>query len=198
MRPTIAFLLVSFCLPAFAGQPAAAKQYRGILTREAHFVNGLSAPVPMYAAQIEQESGWKAGITAWDNGKGLGQFMDGTADTIVTLYPELKKPAPYNPTWAIRALVRYNTWLGKHVQAVDDCNRRAAALTAYNGGLGYVQDSQSKATIRGQWFQGAETVKTRQSAANFAASRLYPRKIIFDRQPHYVGWGTYTCEEIKP
>lgn len=193
-----AILLALVCLPVFAGQPAAAKQYRGILTREAHLVNGLNAPIPMYAGQIEQESGWKSGITAWDSGRGLAQFMDGTADTIVALYPELKAPAPYNPTWAIRALVRYDTWLGKHVQGIDDCQHRAAALKSYNAGLGYVQQAQKKSDKPDVWFGATEDVPTRQSPKNFAASRMYPRWILFDRQPKYSGWGNMTCKDIKP
>jgi soluble lytic murein transglycosylase-like protein len=193
----ITILLALFCLPAFAQAPAAANKYRGILTREAHFVNGLNAPVPMYAAQIEQESGWNPGITAWDNGRGLAQFMDGTADTIVAQYPDLGKPQPYNATWAIRALVRYDTWLGKRVQGADDCQRRAAALKAYNAGLGFVQQAQRKSDAPAVWFGIAEWVPTKQSAKNFEASRMYPRWVLFDRQPHYQGWGMYTCEGFK-
>jgi len=177
--------------------PGAANRYRPILTREAHFVLGLDAPIPMFAAQIEQESGWRPGITAWDNGRGLAQFMDGTSDTITHLYPDLGKSDPYNPLWAIRALVRYDKWLGDRVKGSDDCQRRAAALKAYNAGLGYVQQGQRKSSSPWIWFGATEYVKTRQSAQNFEYSRKYPRWILFNRQPHYIGWGSYTCEGIK-
>lgn len=167
-----------------------------MLTREAHLVNGLNAPVPMYAAQIEQESGWRTGITAWDGGKGLAQFMDGTAGDIARLYPAIGKPAPMNPAWAIQALVRYDTRLQGQVKGVDDCNRRAAALKGYNAGLGYVMQAQNKSAQPGQWWSVTEHVKTKQNPKNFEYSRQYPRWIIFKRQPNYKGWGTYTCEGV--
>lgn len=198
MRLFAVFLLLLFCMPVFAGQPAAARQYRGILTREAHYLNGLSAPIPMYAAQIEQESGWRAGITAWDGGKGLAQFMDGTAGDIVRFYPELGKPAPMNPGWAIRALVRYDTRLQGIVAGDDDCNRRAAALKGYNAGVGYVLQAQKASAQPGRWWGVTEYVKTRQSPQNFEASRMYPRWILVKRQPNYKGWGAYTCEGLDP
>ena len=192
----LCFVLMTY-IPAYAQTPAAANQYRGILIREAHVANGLNAPIPMYAAQIEQESGWRAGITAWDNGRGLAQFMDGTAGDISRLYPALGTPQPYNATWAIRALVRYDTYLGQHVKAVDDCQRSGAALSSYNGGLGYVMQSQKASPKPATWFGVTEAVPSKQSKSNFAASRSYPRKILFDRQPKYRLWGAYTCKDIK-
>lgn len=199
MRTAIlCLLLFAVIAPCIAAQPAAASKYRGILVREAHFVNGLSAPVPMYAAQIEQESGWRPGITAWDNGRGLAQFMDGTAGDIARLYPELGDPQPYNATWAIRALVRYDTWLGLHVKAADDCQRSAAALKAYNGGLGYVQQAQKASAQPDVWFGVTEVVPTKQNPKNFEYSRQYPRWILFKRQPNYALWGAITCKDINP
>ena len=110
------------------------------------------------------------------------------------MFPELGVPSPYNPTWAIRALVRYDRWLGLKVKGIDDCQRYAAALKGYNAGLGYVQQAQKASAQPGQWFGVTEYVPTRQSAANFEASRMYPRWVLIKRQPNYKGWGTYTCE----
>ena len=176
--------------------PKEANRYRANLTREAHFVLGLDAPIPMYAAQIEQESGWRPGITAWDNGRGLAQFMDGTTSTIVALYPDLGKGDPYNPTWAIRALIRYDLWLSDRVLGNNPCQRRAAALKAYNAGLGYVKQAQKSSAHPGQWFENTEYVQTRQSPKNFEYSRQYPRWVIFKRQPKYELWGSYTCKWV--
>lgn len=177
--------------------PAAAVRFRAILTREAQFVNGLNAPVPMYAAQIEQESGWNPAITAWDNGRGLAQFMDGTAADIAREFPTLGKPQPYNPTWAMQAMIRYDTKLFGQVQGVDDCNRRAAALKGYNAGVGNVLQAQKKSPQPGQWWRVTEYVQTRQNAQNFEASRMYPRRILLQRQPKYRAWGAYTCEGVQ-
>lgn len=193
-----ALLLALGCTAAHAGPPAAAQHYRGVLVREAQFMDGLAAPIPMYAAQIEQESGWRPGITAWDNGRGLAQFMDGTARDLSRRYPELGPPAPYTPAWAIRALIRYDAWLASQVEGADDCQRRAAALKAYNAGLGTVRAAQRSSARPGVWFGVTENVPTRQSAANFEASRMYPRWILLKRQPRYAGWGRYTCDGIAP
>ena len=79
-------------IPTLAQIPPAALKYRPDLTREAQFVFGLGAPVPTLAAQIEQESGWRAGITAWDNGRGLAQFMDPTAKWAAERFADLDRP----------------------------------------------------------------------------------------------------------
>ena len=147
----------------------------------------------MFAAQIEQESAWRPGITAWDNGRGLAQFMDPTASTISRLYPELGTPAPYDPSWAIRALLRYDLWLSQHVQGATPCDKWAATLKSYNAGLGYTQQAQRTSQKPAVWFGVTEFVATRQSPKNFEYSRLYPRWILLKRQPAYEGWGTFVC-----
>lgn len=176
--------------------PNAALQHRATLVREAQFVYGPSAPVAMFAAQIHQESTWRADVTAWDNGRGLAQFMDATTATVVRNYPELGSPDPYNPRWAIRAMVRYDGWLLARVQGSNPCQRWAAALKGYNAGLGYVQRAQRASQTPGVWFDATEWIKTGQSAQNFEYSRTYPRKILFTHQPPYSGWGQLTCQEM--
>ena len=89
---------------------------------------------------------------------GLAQFMDGTAQTVVEDYPELGAPQPYNPTWAIRALVRYDTWLTARVKGQDGCQKAAAALHSYNAGLGYTQKQQRASPAPLTWFEITEYV----------------------------------------
>jgi soluble lytic murein transglycosylase-like protein len=173
--------------------PAAAKQYRHELVREAQFVFGLRAPVPMFAAQIEQESSWRAGVTAWDNGRGLAQFMDPTAKFISDTYPELGQPDPYNPRWAIRAMVRLNYYNFQRVKGLDPCHQWAAALKAYNAGLGWVLRAQQKSSEPTKWWDVTEHINAGQSQQNFEYSRLYPRKILYNRQAKYAQWGAQTC-----
>lgn len=84
--------------------------------------------------QIEQESGCDAGITAFDGGMGLGQFMPSTAEWIHEKEDALKEfPLnPYDPKWAIRALILYDRWCYDNTL----CKGWYYAFRAYNGGLG--------------------------------------------------------------
>lgn len=170
--------------------PAAALKYRADLTREAQLVFGLDAPIDFLAGQIQQESNWDAGITAWDNGRGLAQFMDPTAKWVSERYQELGTPQPYNPLWAIRAMVRLDDHNIRHLIAADTpCDAWGAALKGYNAGLGYVLRAQRKSEQPGAWFDATEHIKTGQSDKNFEYSRLYPRWIMFKHAPRFAGWG---------
>jgi soluble lytic murein transglycosylase-like protein len=186
-------ILLLLAAPAWAGPPEAAARFRPTLTREAQAVYGLNAPVPMFAGQITQESNWRPDVTAWDNGRGLAQFMDGTAKQVARSYPELGAPDPYNPTWAIRAMVRLDGWNYARVKGDTACDRWAASLKGYNAGLGYVQRAQKRTTHPGKWFDATESVNAGQSAKNFEYSRLYPRWILLKHQPKFTSWGTAVC-----
>lgn len=173
--------------------PSAAQRYRPDLMREAQFVFGLQAPMPALAGQIEQESGWNAGVTAYDNGRGLAQFMDPTAKWASEKFADLGPPDPYNPKWAMRALVRLDDYNAKHVAGETPCERWGAALKGYNAGLGYVRRAQKRSSAPGRWFGATEQINAGQSPKNFEYSRMYPRWILIKRQPKYSGWGTVTC-----
>jgi len=111
------------------------KFYRQVYKESRYFI-GTDAPTHYFMGQIEQESQCKEGITAFDGGMGLGQFMPDTADWIQAREAALKEfgidPQPYNPRWAIRALILYDRWLYKEVA----CEGWYYAFRAYNGGLG--------------------------------------------------------------
>lgn len=195
IRPgLIVVLLVSLMLWAAVSEASpSVSRWAPMMKREAQFIYGLDAPVPMLLGQIHQESGGRDQVTAWDGGMGLTQFMPETAKQIVRLYPELGPVSPYNPGWAIRAQVRYMDWIYDRVQGANDCERWAAGLKAYNAGLGYVQQAQRASPKPDIWFGTTEYVKTRQSAHNFEYSRTYPRKILFKHQPLYIQFGEPTC-----
>lgn len=170
--------------------PPAALKYRSVLTREAHFVMGLSAPIDYMAGQIHQESGWRPGVTAFDGGAGIAQFMAPTAKWVAEKYG-LGDPQPYDPLWAIRAMTRLDAHNLERVRADTDCDRWGAALKSYNAGAGYVQKAQKRSETPGLWFgkHATEWINAGQSAKNFEASRMYPRWIIFKHAPRYAGWG---------
>lgn len=174
-----------------------ALQYRRLLTQEAQAVYGLNAPMPMFAGQIKQESGWRADVTAWDNGRGLAQFMDATAKQVSRSFPELGAPAPYSPAWAVRAMVRYDGWIRDRVKGDTACDRWAASLKGYNAGMGYVQRAQRTSPAPGTWFGATENINAGQGAKNFEYSQRYPRVILFTHQRLYASWGTTTCLERK-
>ncbi|MBC7857995.1 MAG: transglycosylase SLT domain-containing protein [Burkholderiaceae bacterium] len=172
--------------------------FRKLLTGHAHRLFGLDAPIPMFIAQITQESGCRPGVTAWDNGRGLAQFMDGTTEQVARLYPDLGTPAPYSPAWAIPAMLRYNGWLHARVRGDTECDRWAAVLKSYNAGLGYVQRAQRRSHTPGVWFNATENINAGQGDKNFEYSRRYPRLILFKHQPLYAAWGATLCAGVAP
>lgn len=189
----IGVLLLMPSSDAKAADPS--EPYRTMLVREAQAVYGPDAAAPMFAGQIAQESSWRPNVTAWDNGRGLAQFMDGTTKQAVSLFPELGPANPYDPRWAIRAMVRYDGWIYKKVKGDDSCQRWGAALKGYNAGPGYSMQAQAKSPSPGTWFGVTEFIPTRQSTQNFEYSRMYPRKILFQHQPKYAALGRVMCQK---
>lgn len=195
-----ALLIIAACQTAPAQTiPRAALEHRAELTRNARALMGLNAPVPILAAQIHQESGWRPGVTSHVGAQGMAQFMPATADWISKLFPDLATNAPYNPGWALRAVVRYDQWIYARINAANECQRWAMTLSAYNGGLGWISRDQRLASSKGLdrlvWFESVETVNAGRSAANWRENRDYPRRIIYTRQPAYIaaGWGPGVC-----
>jgi soluble lytic murein transglycosylase-like protein len=200
-------VFASSCVPAPAQAaqmqtqvPQAAKPWRADLVRNARAVWGLDAPVATFAAQVHQESAWRPGAVSHVGAAGLAQFMPATATWIATLYPELAAREPYSPAWALRALVRYDSWLHARVSARSSCERWAFVLSAYNGGLGWVYRDQALAAREGldgaAWFGQTERVNAGRSAAAWRENRGYPGRILLTLEPVYeaAGWGPGVCE----
>lgn len=181
---------VSAVLP---GPPTRALGYRAPLTREATFVFGTTAPVPLLAAQIQQESNWDCKVTAHDGGMGCAQFMQATAGWLVKTYPDLGAVNAYDPVWAFQAQARLDKYNYARVQGRDECHRWAATLVAYNAGLGNVQAVQKLSQDPGNWWGATETIQHKQAEGFFKSSRDYPRRIVYKHQPQYLTWGRSTC-----
>ncbi len=191
LAAALAFLLA--LMQVQGGEPpAAAKPYQRALLREARLAGGLDAPVAVFAGQIEQESGWGPNAkSAFANG--LAQFTPATAQWISGAYPkELGHADAFNPEWAIRALVTYDERLYAGLSAATECDRWAFALSAYNGGLGWVVRDRALCAAAGctpaVWFGGVDSYTAR-SAAAARENRAYPKRILFVTQHHYEGWG---------
>ena len=177
--------------------PQAAHKYRGELTRNARLAWGLDAPIATFAAQVHQESGWKANAISRVGAQGLAQFMPATADWIGGIVPALAARQPDNPTWALRAMTTYDRWLWERIAAESDCERMAMVLSAYNGGLGWLLKdkalAQASGSTRMRWWGEVERYNGGRSRAAFAENRGYPQRIIKVIQPAYAAWGMGVC-----
>lgn len=184
--------------------PRDALRYQRDLTRNARAVWGMDAPVATFAAQIHQESRWRANAQSPVGAQGMAQFMPGTATWISGAY-KLGEAQPYNTGWALRALVNYDRYLWERVLPSPqpypasgrggerDCSRMAMTLSAYNGGLGWIARDQKLTKAKGgdplTWFGHVELFNAGRSAAAFAENRGYPRAILLKHQPIYQAWG---------
>lgn len=171
--------------------PRAATKYRADLTRAAHSVWGLDAPVAAFAAQIHQESGWNPEAVSRVGAVGMAQFMPATAQWWCGANGLVAAECqPTNPTWAMRALVGYDRWLFDRVRGPSEFDRLWAALRAYNGGLGHWQ--QEAATVRPAMDRQAvdSACGKAHRHPSFCPENLgYPRRILTLLQPRYLSWG---------
>lgn len=183
--------------------PAGAEKHRRTLVRAAHAGMGINAPIATMAAQVHQESAWRTDAVSPVGAQGIAQFMPGTSAWMAELFPALGPAEPYNPGWALRAMVHYNSW---HLQRLSNhaacpCDKWALVLSAYNGGLGWVYRDRDLARASGArglaWFDDIERFNAGRSAANFAENRHYVRVILTRWEPVYAGagWGRGVCPE---
>ena len=183
--------------------PRAAAQYRAELVRSARVAWGLNAPIAVFAAQVHTESWWRNDTVSHVGAQGLAQFMPATARWLPQVAPETGKPAPFNPGWSLRALCVYDRWLWDRVAGHSDFERMAFTLSAYNGGLGWVNRDRKKARALGvddrRWFGAVENVNAGRSKAAFRENRNYPRLILEERQYAYIkaGWGPGVEDEAR-
>lgn len=172
--------------------PPASRPYERSVIREGRVLFGLNAPIPMFGAQIQTESGWRPNAHS-PYASGLAQFIPSTAAAMARRYPlQLGSGGPLNPEWSIRALVRYDYDLYQPIQAISDCDRWAFALSAYNGGPGWIPRDRALCNAhRGckpaAWWGNTELYTSR-SASNARQNREYPRRILIQYQPDYRSW----------
>ena len=188
----LACALLSFVLPARAQVPQAAQQYRALLVRTAHAAWGLDAPVAVFAAQVHQESAWRPDAVSRVGAQGLAQFMPATSRWIAAVDPALAAQQPFNPAWALRALVVYDRWLYDRTPArYTPRERMHVALRAYNGGLGHWQaEAAATGAARPTLAQvDAACGKARRAAVHCPENLGYPHRILVLIQPRYAAWG---------
>lgn len=196
----MALLSAPFPQPGLASDiPRAAERHRAELIRVSRAVWGLEAPVAVFAAPgahgklVAQRHGVLGG------GAGLGAVPAFHGGVAAACRPgtgtEAGRPAPFNPGWALRALVSYDKWLWDRLNGADACQRMAFTLSAYNGGIGWVGRDRKEAERQGRdparWFGQVEKVNAGRSAPSLRENRRYVRLILLERQYWYrkAGWG---------
>ncbi len=189
----VLFLTGLICLACAQAIPRDAQRHQATLKREAQRVWGLDAPVATFAAQIHQESRWREDARSPVGAVGLAQFMPATTNWIGGLYSSLGDRAPTNPTWALRALVTYDKWLADRIKADSPCERMAFALSAYNGGLGWVYKRQKLSAEPGRCMGATCTINPGVSPASQRENAHYPEVILRRHERLYASWGAGSC-----
>lgn len=183
-----------FTALAQAQVPQHAVRYRLELVRVAHAQWGLNAPVAALAAQVHQESGWRADAVSRVGAQGMAQFMPATSRWWCGR--ERQAPAdclPLNPTWALRAMVGYDKFLYDRTPArLARYDRLWLALRGYNGGEGHWR-AEARTTGRALPTRAqidAACGAARRHPVHCAENLGYPRRILVVLQPRYRAWGT--------
>lgn len=184
---------------AFAADlPTNANIYRIQLRTEAQRIWGPSAPVATLAAQIEQESGWRPTVTAWDGGRGLAQFMPRTQAWACKEFADALGAEPcdaYRPRVAFRLQAAYMQHLYDRVDtANDDCDRMGFALMGFNSGEGWRIKRQARSPAPGNVWVTAR-INPGVTPANQKVAQDYPVRVLQRLEPRYVaaGWGDGVC-----
>lgn len=149
---------------------------------------GVPAPIPAIVAQIAQESGFDPRAQSRVGAKGLMQFMDGTAEFAAEA-GKFGKPNPFDPEWNLRAGIWYDRWLYDRVYYAQECHRWGAALSSYNGGLGWHNRRRASAADPTDFWGSVRMVNPGITAPNQRENQEYPHRILIERQPRYFALG---------
>jgi soluble lytic murein transglycosylase-like protein len=198
----IAALVLGYLAPSLAAAPAVpdlASSYRREYARIVRSEWGIEAPIASLAAQIHQESGWNCRAVSRVGARGCAQFMPATARWIADVDRGLRDGDVYSPAWAFRAQAVYMRYLRDRVKGSAPCDRMAFAMSAYNGGLGYVYKRQRVSPQPGVCFGVTCDINPGIAPANQRENAGYPRRILLELEPRYVGagWGLGACEERR-
>lgn len=194
-------LLLWATAPARAAEPGirvpeSAAMYRRMVEQAASDYLGVHGSSARLAAQVHQESLWRPKVKSFAGAMGLAQFMPATAEWIAEVFPrELGQFDPWDPAQAIRGAALYDRWLHERVQGAGPCDRWAFVLSAYNGGLGWVNRDKVRARQAGadplRWFGHVELhADPRRAPRNVRENRGYVSRILTVLEPLYVsaGW----------
>jgi soluble lytic murein transglycosylase-like protein len=157
---------------------------------------GLQAQPARMAAQLHQESAWRVRAQS-PFAQGLAQFTPATAKWLPEICPEVGEPDVWSPRWSISAQSCYMAWLYKRARPIratpmNDCDRWAFALRAYNGGEGWLRREREAAARGGANPNAWRAVQGYRSRAAWAhkENTEYPQRILLRIEPAYLaaGW----------
>ena len=207
-----AALLSCVAPPAHAAEPApraikvapASALYRHRVEQAVARAWGVEGSAARLAAQLHQESGFRADARSHVGAQGIAQFMPGTAKWIATVYPDdLGRFDPWNPQQAILAAALYDRWLFDRVAPygatpLERCSRWAFTLRGYNGGERALSRERKLALAAGADANHWKAVEPFRARAEWAhrENTGYPRRILLVLEPAYLaaGWtGVATC-----
>lgn len=177
--------------------PDVSPLWRIQLERESARYFGLQVQPARMAAQIHQESHWRATAKS-PYAMGLTQFTPATAKWLPSVCPDVGPPDLWNPTWSISAHACYMAWLYNRVPAfryagvMTPCSRWAFAQRAYNGGEGWLQRERLVAQRASADANDWHAVEAHRARAEWAWKENidYPRRILLRIEPAYLaaGW----------
>ncbi len=155
---------------------------------------GVPAPVPVFVAQIEQESGFNPLAKSPVGAQGSLQLMPATSKWIAS-QAGFGIAAPFDAKWAIQSGIWYSRFLYDRPFAKlanTPCDRWLFTFSAYNGGEGRVRQRQAISAVPGSWtFTGS--INPGISAANQKENLAYGPKVIYWLQPKYKQLGPVVC-----
>lgn len=173
-------------------QPSrAALAQRANLTRIARASWGMDAPIPLFAAQIHQESQWNAAAVSRVGAIGAAQFIPATASWWCALNKMSASDCqPTNIVWAMRAMIGYDLWLYQRVYGATELDRWWATLRSYNGGLGHWQKEAALVAHPADHTRiDAACGHASRSLLHCSENLAYPQRILLRHQLIYAGWG---------
>lgn len=195
--------LILLLSPAARAQSPLCEEYREEILESAWETFGPGAPTADLVAQLHQESGCRTGAVSRVGARGLAQFMPATAGDMATRYAACRPADPFEPEWAIRCRDLYMAEQLRALRASTESDHWAMALSAYNGGRGWVL--RDRAACRAEpwpchearcdpgrwWFHVELTPDPRRAAWAVKENRGYPRRILCTLAPKYAaaGWG---------
>lgn len=172
--------------------PQASFLYRMKMDREVRARFGTNDALARIAGQIHVESRWRANAKS-AYAEGMAQFTPATSRWLESVCPEIGPPDPWSADWSVRAVVCYDAWLHARVSGATPCDRWAFALSAYNGGLGWIARDKTRASAQGadaaRWFGHVEMYTPRAAWAR-RENRAYVQRILMLAEPAYIaaGW----------